>query len=49
MFQTKFVEKIKIVFQNVLKKSLHLRYDVEKCGGAREAAGNSMAALCMLD
>ena len=52
MFQMKVVEKIKthILFSiTVFRKSWHVLENVEKCGGAREAASDNMAACCMLD
>ena len=53
MFYIKVVEKIKTLMLcsiTFFRKSSRLRYNLEKCGGAREAAGdNAVYALCMLD
>ena len=51
MFHTKVVQKIKIHILcsvTIFQKSCRLRDNVEKCGGATEAA-DIMAARCMLD
>ena len=51
-FQVNDVEKIKIhIFCSVpfLRKSCRLWDNVEKYGGAREAADGNMAARCVLD
>jgi hypothetical protein len=52
MFRIKAVEKIKthFMFNNGFSKNrYHSCDDVEKYGGAREAADNNIAAHCMLD
>ena len=52
MFQTKVVEKIKVhILYSVtfVPKIVPFRENVEKCGGAREAADDNMAARSMLD
>ena len=52
MFQTKVVEKIKtriLCSVTFFLRSCRLRDNVEKYGGAREAACDNMAARCMLD
>jgi hypothetical protein len=37
------------VLSNVFRKSCRLLDNVEKCGGAREATDDNMAARCVLD
>jgi hypothetical protein len=37
------------IFHNFFRKSCRLLDNVEKCGGAREAADNNTAARCLLD
>ena len=52
MFQIEVVEKMKtyIIFTNFfLENRAVYEINVEKCGGAREAAGDKMTARCMLD
>jgi hypothetical protein len=52
MFQIEVAEKMTtyIIFSNFfLENRAVYEINVEKCGGAREAAGEKMTARCMLD